>query len=456
MAFRWHSLRRERASRMSAPIPVIVGVAAATVAVVVTGCGNRQGEPQQSSPTGQSASQEYASVPPVYLWSMASANGSLVGPDDENLRLSMTGVDRLVTRFTDRPDRTSTAVDTRDFFERWDERFSAVPPNAVLSYNVRHGQPPTQIVVMLTNPRYDPQADTLSFDADRIRRQADDLPDTDYPVTPPKIDNPTATGPLAVFIDTLGGSDVAAPADPAAPCTPTVMVVRHAEDESNPAGGPDVLSVVGKKHAALYPEFFRKYLSKTHAIGPGGTAASVCSIGKIIAIDPKPNGQNNSPGTNPYETIRPLAEALRLPIRTKDAAGVSYSTVYDWTTARRKSLLDNGTPTPTSTVLAWDKQGLNPSTDDSRNKSINGKRLEDYGFVPVLQALPTDANAIVGAGAYYTPQRTDFYLFSLQDPDSGSFALAKSGRQSFSDDDGATWYNRTALSVQDNPNDIKS
>src|SRR4051794_2016192 len=134
------------------------------------------------------------------------------------------------------------------------------------------------------------------------------------------------------------------------------MGVRHAEDGPNPSGGADILSDVGKKHRDLYPKLFRDYLATTHGIGAGGADVSVCPIGKIIAINPESNPQNNSPGSNPYETIKPLAEALGLTIQTKDAAGVSYSTVYNWDTARRKTLLDNGSPTPTSTVIAWDKQ----------------------------------------------------------------------------------------------------
>ena len=422
---------------MRTPIPAIVA------ALVLTACANTQTQPEPS-PTVEIAMFNE----PVFLWSMASADGSLTGPDDQRLRLTMTGVDDFVTRFTDRPLRTATAVDTRDFFERWDQRFASVPPNAVLSYSLGDGQSPTQIVVTLANPDYDPAVDTLSFDAVRIRRQADDLPDTDYAAQLPRIDNPADTGPLAVFIDTQGATTDA-------PCTPAVMVVRHAEDESNPAGGPDILSSVGKKHAALYPRLFDKYLSTPHGIGPDGADTAVCPIGKILAIDPNPNAQNNSPGTNPYQTIKPLAQALGLPVQTKDAAGISYSTVYDWNAARRATLLSNATASPTSTVIAWDKQGLNPSADDLRNKSINGKKLGDHDFVPLLQALPWTPTAIVGTAADYTPQRTDFYVFAQQDSGTGTFAYAKARKQYFSDDGGATWYYRTALASQDNPNDIK-
>ncbi len=95
-------------------------------------------------------------------------------------------------------------------------------------------------------------------------------------------------------------------------CTPAVMVVRHAEDEANPVGGADILSAVGKKHAALYPDLFRKYLAEPHSIGPDRAEVTVCPIGKIIAIDPKGNTVNPSPSSNPYDTIKPLADYLNL------------------------------------------------------------------------------------------------------------------------------------------------
>ena len=83
------------------------------------------------------------------------------------------------------------------------------------------------------------------------------------------------------------------------------------------------------------------------------------------------------------------------------------------------------------------------------------KKLGDYGFVPLLQALPADKSAIVGSGTSFTPHRTDFYVFTQQDPAAGTFAFAKAYKQSFSDDGGGTWYYTTALSSANNPNDIK-
>jgi DNA-binding NarL/FixJ family response regulator len=240
----------------------------------------------------------------------------------------------------------------------------------------------------------------------------------------------------AFIVRSNGGSDISKLAGVETTCTPVLMVVRHGEDQENPAGGADILSPAGKRHAALYSMLFKDYVATTHGVGPGGAKVTVCPIGRIIAIDPVSNSQNSGPGTNPYKTIEPLAQALGLPIETKDASGVSYSTVYDWTAARRKTLLTSGK----STVIGWDKQGLNPSAGDLSGKTINEKSLGDYGFTPLLQAMPTNPNAIVGSGAYFTPNRTDLYVFSLQDANTGQFGYAERYQQKFSDDGGTTWY----------------
>lgn len=228
-------------------------------------------------------------------------------------------------------------------------------------------------------------------------------------------------------------------------CAPTVMVVRHAEDVANPAGGADILGPDGIAHAKLYPKLFRDYLAEPHKVGPDGTEVPICPIGKVIAINPERNPQNLGPGTNPYQTIRPLAEALALPggIQVTDPEGVSYSTVYDWDDAERLgTLLANGSATPTSTVVAWDKQGMNPSENDLNVKTIYSesgtKKLGSYGFTPMLRALPENPGAIA-PGPEYTPQRTDFYVFSQQQPASSKFAFAKSYQQCFSNDGGNTW-----------------
>ena len=260
-------------------------------------------------------------------------------------------------------------------------------------------------------------------------------------------------GIAGIAVSANRGQDVSKLAGVESPCTPVLMVVRHGEDMANPAGGADILSPAGKKHAALYPMLFADYVATTHGVGPGGAKVSVCPIGRIIAIDPIKNGQNPGPGTNPYETIKPLADSLGLTIETMEGPKVSYSTVYDWTAERRKTLLTSGT----STVIAWDKQGLNPSADDLSGKSINGKKLGDYGFVPLLKAMPTDPSAIVGSGGYFTPNRTDLYVFSLQDPTTGQFGYGKTYAQKFSDDGGATWYDVPgSLPESSNPNAIKS
>jgi hypothetical protein len=193
-------------------------------------------------------------------------------------------------------------------------------------------------------------------------------------------------------------------------------------------------------------------VAEPHGVGPDGAKVKVCPVGKVLAIDPYDNDANHSPGTNPYETIEPTADSLGLTVQTQDDAGTSYSTVYEWDRARRQTLLDgNGT----STVIARDKQGLFPSPEDLSENTINGRTLGDYGLVPLLRALPADQEAIVGGNPRYTPQRTDFFVFAQQNPDTGQFAAAKAYRQSFSDDGGATWYSTDRLGSSNEPDDIK-
>ena len=187
-----------------------------------------------------------------------------------------------------------------------------------------------------------------------------------------------------------------------------------------------------------------RYLAEPHGVGAGGAKAKVCPIGRIIAIDPAKSNQNEYPGTNPYETIKPLAMELGLPIETNDG-NVSYSTVYDWTQERRATLLKGGM----STVIAWDKQGLNPSAKELLDNRINSKApgednytskaLGEFGYTPLLKALPVNPTPVIGSGGYVTPNRTDFYVFSQQDA-SGQFGYSKKYVQQFSDDGGTTWY----------------
>ena len=88
--------------------------------------------------------------------------------------------------FSDRPDRVTGHLTSREFVESWDkgtDSFAATPPNAVLS--IFHTDGVSDLVVELMEPAL--AGDQLS-----------------YTVTILDGDMPAAGGPSALFIDTIG------------------------------------------------------------------------------------------------------------------------------------------------------------------------------------------------------------------------------------------------------------
>lgn len=112
-----------------------------------------------------------ASTPKVnYIWTEQSGSGSLNGPDDQHLKLTLKQVAPYVTRFTDRPVRHATAVANADFFQRWNGYFFNDPPNAVLTYRPVGSLQPASIVLTVSNPVYNAEKKTVTYDASRINR----------------------------------------------------------------------------------------------------------------------------------------------------------------------------------------------------------------------------------------------------------------------------------------------
>ena len=255
---------------------------------------------------------------------------------------------------------------------------------------------------------------------------------------------------LAVGALTLTSETSPNTASAAVPCTPVVMVVRHAEDIDIAAQPYHDLAPSGRQHARLYPSMFSQYLAAPHSVGPGGTDATVCPIGRILAVDPTwGNASNPSPSPNPYETIRPLAESLGLAIEVKDPQGVSYSSYYEWTTARRLALLTGGAAATMSTVIAWDSAGLNPKQVDVDAS----KPPQDLHHPSLLKSLPVSFTLEPG-GVAFLPARTDFYVFSGQDAATGKFAIFKAYHQEFTTN-GSTWYSKSALAANEMPTGIR-
>lgn len=102
-----------------------------------------------------------------YLWAVGAADSSLVTTDDASF-LELRGVEKSITRFSDRPHREASEVDIRDFLARWDGRFAEVPPNAVLSYETATDTAPIQVVVEISRPRFDEATSTIVFAAARL------------------------------------------------------------------------------------------------------------------------------------------------------------------------------------------------------------------------------------------------------------------------------------------------
>jgi len=208
-------------------------------------------------------------------------------------------------------------------------------------------------------------------------------------------------------------------------CTPAVMVVRNAEDITLEAEPFHDLSPSGREHAQLYPTMFSEFLAQAQSVGLGGASVSVCPIGKVIAIDPVGN-------PTAYDTVRPLAESLRLAVQVNDPMGVGYSTYYEWTTERRLALLTGGSAATTSTVIAWDGAGLNPS---------------------LLEALPVEFT-LEPNGEHFVPSSTDFYVFTGADATTGQFSEFLAFHQEFTTD-GSTWFPTNSLDPTQIPTGIR-
>ena len=260
-------------------------------------------------------------------------------------------------------------------------------------------------------------------------------------------------GGLALVITSRDEGERANAADGA--CVPVVMVVRHAEDANTPPPeSTPYLTVGGKLHASLYPQMFESYLSAAHSIGAGGVDALPCPVGRVIAINPNPTTVAPGPSTNPYNTILPYATAAKLPIEVVDPSGVPYTSAYVWNTARRQALLKGGAAATTSTVVAWDKAGLNPTADEAKELAKYIPSATSYTADDgLLKKLPTtftfEAN-----GQHYTPPRNHFFVFAQQDPTTGKFAIAKRYEQQYSKD-GTNWYVQPILPDTDNPTSLR-
>ncbi|AUH73233.1 hypothetical protein [Legionella sainthelensi] len=218
-------------------------------------------------------------------------------------------------------------------------------------------------------------------------------------------------------------------------CMPVVFVIRHAEDTPS---GEHALTAEGKKHAELYVMLFKNYIwGDAHSVGKDKSQACVCPIGKIISIsnkggDVSPRNPNPNPSPNPYSTVENLSQSLGLPIIT-DNGESQYWSSYQWTADAKKKLFDySGNSAQYSVVIAWDKQGLNPTEEDY--KKLMGwlrppeSKIPFKDFTPLLKYFP---NKLPNADSFaLNPQRTTLWVYSDQNEE-GKFMNLRVYQQIF-------------------------
>jgi hypothetical protein len=218
-------------------------------------------------------------------------------------------------------------------------------------------------------------------------------------------------------------------------CMPVVFVIRHAEDTQS---GAHELTDEGKKHAALYTMLFNNYIwGETHSVGINKNQACVCPIGKIISISDKggditPRNPNPNPSPNPYHTLEQLSQDLGIPIIT-DNGQSQYWSSFQWDADAKKQLFDyNGNSAQYSVVIAWDKQGMNPSGADYMELMTWLKEPESKvpfkQFTPLLKYFPNtlpNKNSVA-----LDPLKTNLWVYSDQNEE-GKFLNLKFYQQLF-------------------------
>jgi hypothetical protein len=220
-----------------------------------------------------------------YLWSIPGASGSLTGPNDQHLVLRLVGVRNYLTRFTDRPVRQAFVVANADFVRRFKAYFRDANPNAVLSFRKAGSRIPTEIVLHIGQPRWNPKTSTLTFPAVRSPKREDNLPDTSVHIKPPLIPNPRHFDQASLFIDSGSTSPGCSQSGSTATCT--YLFTGSRQLFTVPAGvtSLQVVAVGGQGGSGLG--------------GPGGYGAKVAGTlavtpGNVLYVYVGGNGGNAS------------------------------------------------------------------------------------------------------------------------------------------------------------------
>ena len=115
--------------------------------------------------TPLAASAADTTTAPHWLLVQDAASGTLVGTDDQKLKLTLKGVRDFTSAFTDRPDKLSVAVPDEKLVHNWNFFFADSPPNARLSYRLPGSARPSNLVFTLTAPKYDRAHHTITYEA---------------------------------------------------------------------------------------------------------------------------------------------------------------------------------------------------------------------------------------------------------------------------------------------------
>ena len=129
-----------------------------------------------------------------------AAGGTLTGPDDQHLTLTLTGLRDYVTSYSDRPIRAASLMPNQQFVDMWHNYFRTSPPNAVLSIkdsNIKDVRAikqqggvspaivPISLVLTLSNPKLAADQKSITYQAKRVFKSTADA--TKLPYKPPTV-----------------------------------------------------------------------------------------------------------------------------------------------------------------------------------------------------------------------------------------------------------------------------
>ena len=129
-----------------------------------------------------------------------AAGGTLTGPDDQHLTLTLKVLRDYVTTYSDRPIRAASLMPNQQFVDMWHNYFRTSPPNAVLSIKdsnikdiraikqqggVSPAIVPISLVLTLSNPKLAADQKSITYEAKRVFKSTADA--TKLPYKPPTV-----------------------------------------------------------------------------------------------------------------------------------------------------------------------------------------------------------------------------------------------------------------------------